>query len=148
MPAMTDLTTDECEDLLRSGVFGRLVMLAGPREVEVFPVNYVTVDDAVLARTAAGTMLDRYADGAVLLFEVDDVDYERGHGWSVVARGYGERVSGVERTETERHVPGPPRWLRREDDVWIRLRWDELSGRQLGTGWDRAAEMPVRRAWR
>lgn len=147
MSSLFELTAAECEDLLRAGIFGRLVMLAGPRGAEIFPVNYVTVDDAVLVRTAAGTMLDHYADGAELLFEVDQIDVERQHGWSVVARGRGERVSGAERSEAERRVPGPPRWLRHEDDLWIRLRWEDLSGRQIGSGWDRAAGMPVRRAW-
>lgn len=148
MATMTELTPSECEDLLRSGVFGRLVLLAGPRGAEVFPVNYVTVDDAVLVRTAPGTMLDRFADGAAMVFEVDQVDYERCHGWSVVARGRGERVDRTNRTEVEQHTPGPPRWLRRDDETWIRLRWEELSGRKIGAGWDCAAEMPVRRAWR
>lgn len=148
MPSLIELTTSECEDLLRAGVFGRLVLLGGPRGVEVLPVNYVVVEDAILVRTAPGTLLDHHGDGATMLFEVDQVDHERSHGWSVVARGQGERVAGEDRSEAERHVPGPPRWLRREDDVWIRLRWDSLSGRQLGAGWDRAAGMPVRRAWR
>lgn len=145
MASLFELTTAECEELLRAGAFGRLVMLAGPRGAEIFPVNYAMVEDAVLVRTAPGTMLDHYADGAEMLFEVDQIDYERQHGWSVVARGRGERVSGADRSETERRVPGPPRWIRHEDDLWIRLRWEELSGRQIGSGWDLAAGMPVRR---
>ncbi|MCX6399171.1 MAG: pyridoxamine 5'-phosphate oxidase family protein [Propionibacteriales bacterium] len=148
MSSLIELTTSECEDLLRAGVYGRLVLLGGPRGMDILPVNYVVVEDAILVRIAAGTLLDRYADGAAMLFEVDQVDYERGHGWSVVARGTGERCPDSERTETERHVPGPPRWLRHEDDLWIRLRWKSLSGRQLGAGWDRDASLPVRRAWR
>ncbi|WP_460791771.1 pyridoxamine 5'-phosphate oxidase family protein [Nocardioides maradonensis] len=74
-------------------------------------------------RTSPGSLVDRYADGVPLLLEIDHVDHERSHGWSVVARGRGERVLDGERSAAERGVPGPPRWVRREDEVWIQLRW-------------------------
>ncbi|KRA32452.1 MULTISPECIES: pyridoxamine 5'-phosphate oxidase family protein [unclassified Nocardioides] len=147
MSTITELTAPECEELLRAGVFGRLVLPDGPRGAEILPVNYVAVDDAILVRTATGSLIDQYGDGASLLFEVDQVDYERWHGWSVVVRGQGELVSDDERSESERHTPGPPRWVRRDDVRWLRLRWDELSGRRIGAARDRVAGMPVRRTW-
>ncbi|MFW6870338.1 pyridoxamine 5'-phosphate oxidase family protein [Nocardioides sp. CPCC 206347] len=147
MSTITELTASECEELLRAGVFGRLVLRDGPRGAEILPVNYVTVGDAILVRTATGSLIDQYGNGATLLFEVDQVDYERWHGWSVVARGQGELVSDDERSESERHTPGPPRWVRRDDARWLRLRWDELSGRRIGAAQDRVAGMPVRRTW-
>ncbi|HWJ67227.1 MAG TPA: pyridoxamine 5'-phosphate oxidase family protein [Nocardioides sp.] len=131
MTTIFELASDECDKLLRSCMFGRLVLVDGPRGVEVFPVNYTTVGDAVLVRTAPGSLIDLYAEGSPLLLEIDQVDPERGHGWSVVARGHGERVLDEERTEDERRAPGPPRWLRRQDTVWLRLRWHELSGRRV-----------------
>lgn len=143
---ITELTTAECEQLLHAGAFGRLVLPHGPRGAEILPVNYTTVDHAVLVHAASGSILDAHAGGAELLFEVDHVDYERAQGWSVVARGRGERVTDDERTEEERHVPGPPRWLDRDQGVWIRLTWDEVTGRRVGEGWDCLAAMPVRRA--
>ena len=65
-----------------------------------------------------------------------------------VARGIGERTDESCLTRAERGSPGPPPWVRRDRDVWIRLRWEELSGRKLGDAWDAMAAMPVRRVWR
>jgi nitroimidazol reductase NimA-like FMN-containing flavoprotein (pyridoxamine 5'-phosphate oxidase superfamily) len=147
MTPLRMLPAHECERLLRAGVFGRLV-LPTPARTEIFPVNYAVMGDAVLVRTAPGSLLDRHADGAPLLLEVDQVDHERWQGWSVVARGNGERIEEDSLTRAERGSPGPPPWVSRDRDVWVRLRWDELSGRKLGDNWDALAAMPVRRVWR
>ena len=144
MATILELSPETCERLLRAGVFGRVV-LTSPARPEIVPVNYVAVDGAVLIRTSPGSLLDRQADGADLLFEVDNVDYERWHGWSVVARGRGERVAPDRLTDEERRAPGPPRWVSRVEESWIRLRWDSLSGRRLGKGWNCLEELPVRR---
>jgi uncharacterized protein len=142
-----ELPYDKCDQLLRAGVFGRMV-LSRPTGPEIVPVNYVVVGDAVLVRTSPGSLLDRYADGAALAFEVDAVNYERWHGWSVVARGRGERVPSEELAPHGHRVHGPPRWVSRDEEAWIRLRWVTLTGRRIGSGWSPLGEMPVRRASR
>lgn len=147
MTTLIALEPPECEQLLKAGVFGRLVLPTGPRGPEILPVNYTTHDDAILVRAATGSLLDQYADGADLLFEVDHVDHDRHHGWSVVARGTGERVADADRAEALRGAPGPPRWLHNDEWALIRLSWDELSGRRIGAGWDALSELPVRRLW-
>lgn len=147
MAEILELPYEECVKLLRAGVFGRMAVNR-PTGPEIVPVNYVVVDDAVLVRTSPGSLLDRVAAGASVVFEVDDVSYERWHGWSVVARGRGERVTDEQLTDEERRVPGPPAWVTRADESWIRLKWVTLTGRRLGQGWDPLVEMPVRRAWR
>lgn len=147
MTTLIALEPPECEQLLKAGVFGRLVLSTGPRGPEILPVNYTTQGNAILVSAMAGSLLDQYADGAALLFEVDHVDHERHHGWSVVARGTGERLVDDERAEALRGAPGPPRWVRREEWSLIRLCWDELSGRRVGAGWDALADLPVRRLW-
>ena len=144
MNTLVPIAEHECEHLLRASVLGRIV-LPTPARIEIFPVNYAVMGDAVVVRTAAGSLLDRYADGADLLLEIDQVDHERWHGWSVVARGRGERVEEDALTTDERGSPGPPSWVRGRD-VWIRLRWTEISGRKLGAG--ELVAMPVRRVWR
>jgi hypothetical protein len=144
MADLEPLSEHESLRLLRAGVLGRVVVPT-PDGMEIFPVNYTVTDRSVLIRTAPGSLLDRYADGATLLFETDMVDHDRWHGWSVVARGRGERVPDGELNAAERAVPGPPRWVSREHEVWIRLSWSEISGRRLGTGWELTSEYPVRR---
>ena len=147
MAEILEIPHEQCEQLLRAGVFGR-VALNRPTGPEIVPVNYVVVEGAVLLRTSPGALLDKYADGAALVFEVDQVDYERWHGWSVVARGRGERVTTEQLTDEERRTPGPPSWVTRDEVSWIRMRWVTLTGRRLGAGWDPLAAMPVRRAAR
>jgi nitroimidazol reductase NimA-like FMN-containing flavoprotein (pyridoxamine 5'-phosphate oxidase superfamily) len=145
MGDLEEIRYDECEALLRAGVLGRMGLsrATGP---EIVPVNYVVVDGAILARTSPGSLLDRFADGAALVFEVDGVNYERWHGWSVVARGRGQRVTRDDLTDEERRAPGPPAWVTRAEETWIRLPWVTLTGRRIGKGWSPLAEMPVRRA--
>jgi nitroimidazol reductase NimA-like FMN-containing flavoprotein (pyridoxamine 5'-phosphate oxidase superfamily) len=140
-----ELSYEKCVRLLRAGVFGRMV-LNRPTGPEVVPVNYTAVGNVVLVRTAPGSLLDRYADHAAMAFEVDDADYEQGHGWSVVARGVGERVSGDQLTEEERRAPAPVAWVSRDEETWIRLRWVTLTGRRVGEGWSTLAEMSAHRA--
>lgn len=147
MSLVKPMASHECERLLRAGVFGRIV-LPTPTRTEMFPVNYAVMSDAVLIRTSPGSLLDRYADGAELLVEIDEVDHERWLGWSVVVRGIGERVDEADLTPGERGSPGPPPWVSRERDIWIRLRWVEITGRKLGSGWDATASLAVRRVWR
>jgi len=142
-----ELTYEKCEQLIRAGVFGRMA-LNRPTGPEVIPVNYVAVGDSVLVRTTPGSLLDRYADGAALVLEVDDVDYAQWHGWSVVARGRGARVTAEELTDQERLGPGPQPWVSREEEAWIRLRWVTLTGRRLGSGWSPLGEMTARRTLR
>lgn len=122
----------DCERLLRSTVFGRMV-LATPGRLEIFTVNYAVMGDAVVLRTTPGSLLDRYADGAPLILEVDNVNHERWQGWSVVVRGQGERITQSQLTVRELGSFPPPPWAPGRS-VWIRLQVEEISGRKLGPG--------------
>ena len=121
-----------CRLLLASQHIGRLVV---PGDMPaVVPLNYVVVDEVVYFRTDAGSAAAR-GHGTVVIFEVDAVD-EVGHaGWSVVARGLVEDVTGaapipdrVDRLEP--WAPGPK-------DRWMRLTIDEITGR-----WVRGEQQP------
>ncbi len=144
MSEILELSYEKCEQLLRAGVFGRMG-LNRPTGPEVVPVNYVALGDAVLVRTSPGSLLDRYADRAALVLEVDQVSYEQGHGWSVVARGRGERITTDDLTDEERAAPGPPAWVDRDEVSWIRMRWVTLTGRRLGHGWSPLGELATLR---
>jgi nitroimidazol reductase NimA-like FMN-containing flavoprotein (pyridoxamine 5'-phosphate oxidase superfamily) len=140
MPAVTPLSTAECERLLRGGVFGR-VGLTTPRGPEIVPVNYAAIGDEIVVRTAASSLLATYADGAALVFQMDLVDHERWQGWSVVARGLG--VCVTEDAESQR-VTRPRSWATGDRTTVVRIAWTELTGRRVGMGWDCLAAMPVR----
>lgn len=140
-----ELSHSECETLLRSGVAGR-VALATPTGPHIVPVNYAIVDGDVVLRTSPYSVLGTYGRDTTLAFEVDHLDYPRQRGWSVVARGRAEAVQNAEELEQIRRVREPRPWAAGSRALFLRLRWTELSGRQLGTGWDAVRELPVRRA--
>jgi len=142
---VVDLDRDECVRLLRAGVAGR-VAVCTPNGPHIIPVNYAVVDDTIVLRTAPYSLLGTYGRDTTLAFEVDQLDYERQRGWSVVARGRGENVSDLEELDHIREVWEPRPWAGGTRSLYLRLRWTELSGRQVGAGWDPLSQLPVRRS--
>jgi len=142
MPEITRLSVEECDRLLRAGTFGRVAFNADDRP-EIVPVNYRVVGDAIWIRTEPANLLARSAKGAPLAFEVDLVDHERWHGWSVVAHGMGEMVPDAEARDCLAGRPAPRAWAAGDRSAHVRIRWSELSGRKVGRGWDHRRTMPV-----
>ena len=133
MPVLRELDRAECERLLRLGTFGRVVLIT-PRGPDIVPVNYAVHGDAVVIRTSPDGMLARHSHGRRIAFEVDLVDDDRWHGWSVVARGVGELVADAPDPR-----PGEARvrpWADGDRSSELRLAWTELTGRQVGVAWD------------
>ena len=140
-----DLSTEECRELLGAGLVGR-VAVCTPVGPHIVPVNYAVVDDAVVIRTSPYSVLGGHARGATLAVEVDDLDYERQRGWSVVARGRAEAVTGSTELQRIREVWDPHAWAAGQRNLYLRLRWSELTGRRLGAGWDPIDGLPAQRA--
>ena len=136
MPVLRELDRAECERLLRRGTIGRLALCSrgGP---DIVPVNYVVDGDSVVVRTTPDGLLARHGDGQRLALEVDLVDHERWHGWSVVARGTGELVAAP--SSGVLGAPRPRPWADGDRTAELRLRWTELTGRSLGTVRDQEA---------
>ena len=91
MNAPLELTIDECLELLNSGLVGR-VALSTPVGPRIVPVNYAMYGDAIVFRTAPYSELGTYGWNADVAFEIDNIDYEKHQGWSVVAIGRAELV--------------------------------------------------------
>lgn len=142
MPSLIELTADECDRLLRRGTFGRMV-LSTPLGNEIVPVNYAVHESAVVVHTSPEGVLARYADGAELLFEVDLVDEENWHGWSVVARGRG-RTGHAALIDTP--VASVRPWAGGDRSCEVRLTWETLSGRKVGDAWDAEQAMYSQRS--
>ena len=140
----TELSYEKCHELMSGGVFGR-VAVSTPSGPRIVPVNYSVVDDSIVFRTAPYSVLGTYARNAQLAFEVDHVDHEAHRGWSVVATGRGSLVDESDELAAIRAVWDPRPWAGGIRLLYVRLRWDELSGRDVGGGWTRDNEMPVRR---
>jgi nitroimidazol reductase NimA-like FMN-containing flavoprotein (pyridoxamine 5'-phosphate oxidase superfamily) len=138
-----ELDHEKCLDLLTGGIVGR-VAICTPEGPNIVPVNYAVVDDSVVFRTSPYSMLGTNAWHGRLAFEIDHLDYERHRAWSVVAVGRGEMVEDADELAAIRAMRDPQPWAAGSRALYVRLRWDKLTGRRLGSGWTSRDEMPVR----
>lgn len=81
---VTELTVDQCWELLRGQEFGRLAYHLAD-EVHIVPINYAVERDRLLLRTAEGSKLLGVVMNPDVAFEIDEHDDE--HARSVVLRG-------------------------------------------------------------
>lgn len=140
---MRELSARQCEELLGAGVAGR-VAISTPNGPHIVPVNYSVVDDAIIVRTSPYSLLGTYARDTTFAFEIDGFDQERARGWSVQARGRVEVVTDRDELEHIRESSEPQPWATGVRVLYLRLRWSELSGRQLGGRWDPVRDLSAR----
>lgn len=119
------LDEGECRRLLAAHYLGRVGVSIGAIPA-IFPVNYTMVDGDVVFLTGDGTKLVTAARGAVVAFEVDQVDMVYREGWSVHAVGQAEEIDPGEAAA----LPVTP-WAPGERSHAIRIRPDLLSGRRI-----------------
>lgn len=144
MPESIELSSQECETMLRAGVVGRIAV-ATPNGPYIVPVNYSVVDDAIVVRTTPYSLVGTHGRNVVVAFEVDYVDHEQQHGWSVVARGRSKVVTTPEDLEHIRRLWAPRPWASGPRNLFLQIPWSELTGRRLGAGWSLQQESPVLR---
>jgi uncharacterized protein len=144
MPTTHDLSPADCARLLDAGVAGR-VAVATPTGPHIVPVNYAVDGESILIRTAAYSLLGTYGRGAQLCFEVDQFDYELERGWSVVVRGRGSFVDDQDELAEIARSWQPRPWASGQRNLVVRIPWTEVTGRQLGGGWDPWQHLPARR---
>ena len=99
--AITDMTSDECWEMLRSEEFGRLAFRLVD-EVHITPINYAVDGDILLFRTAEGDKLLGVVMGSEVAFEIDRFDGESAR--SVVVRG-SARLLGEDEEHRAENVP-------------------------------------------
>lgn len=128
-----EIGVDECRELLAAGRVGR-VAVCTPLGPHIVPVNYGVVEESVVLRTSPYSVLGGHARGAVLALEVDHFDYGHHVGWSVVARGRAEAVTSADELRRIRATWDPQVWADGQRNLFLRLRWSELSGRRLSAG--------------
>jgi len=137
-----ELSDATCRSLLTSGIVGRVGVCtaSGPG---IFTVNYAVVDDAIVFRTSPDGVLGTHANGSRIAFQVDHVDYEYHRGWGVLATGRSQVLTRSDDLEHVRAVWDPRPWVGGSRELYVLLAWDELSGRQLGGGWNPRSRLPV-----
>lgn len=126
-----ELPYDTCLELLSTREVGRVAVCTvdGPR---IVPVNFAVVDESVVFRTTPYSAVGMHSWNGRLAFEVDEVDVERRAGWSVIATGRGKVVEDAAELRRIESAPGPTPWATGQRWLYVRLHWDELTGRRLG----------------
>jgi nitroimidazol reductase NimA-like FMN-containing flavoprotein (pyridoxamine 5'-phosphate oxidase superfamily) len=125
---MEYLTEAECLQLLAREAVGRLgvTTATGP---EVYPVNYVLEDEAVLFRTDPGGKLASLAGSPAVCFEIDHVDTEARTGWSVLVKGRARQLHPHERDQAAGlHLDY---WAVGPKTHWVRIDPIEVTGRRI-----------------
>lgn len=128
-----ELTAEACKRLVRTGVVGRVALCAadGPH---IVPLNYSVVDDCVVFGTSPYSVLGTFGRNSLLAFEVDHIDEERRHAWSVVVRG---RCQWIDDADTIARVAqiqamGSRPWAAGSRHLYLRLPLTDITGRRLG----------------
>jgi nitroimidazol reductase NimA-like FMN-containing flavoprotein (pyridoxamine 5'-phosphate oxidase superfamily) len=132
MSQTRELSDRECRGLLFSGVAGR-VALSTPTGPHIVPVNYSVVDDAIIIRTSPYSLLGTYGRDTTVAFEIDEFDLEGPWAWSVQARGRVEPLIDRAELQVIRETAEPHPWAGGARTLFLRLRWTELSGREIGS---------------
>ena len=101
----TPLSPDECRLLLREHSLGRVSWL-GSSGIQVLPVSYVFIDNRIVLRTGAGSMLSQLTRPHEVGFEIDDIDAETQTGWSVLVQGTSGPGEPMEGRLTQPWAPG------------------------------------------
>lgn len=104
----------------------------------VQPVNFVLDGDAVLLRTTSGSKLDAAARNAIVAFEVDDIDCEFQHGWSVTVIGHAELVTDPVEIGRLQTLPLHS-WAAGEQSHFVRVQMEIIQGRRIAPPSARAA---------
>lgn len=123
------LSEDECWALLQQSEVGRLAISIGDHP-DIFPVNHIVDQGAVVFRSAAGTKLAASVLGRAVAFEVDGLDVEAGEAWSVVVKGRARLVENMWEMMDADDLPLFP-WHRGPKPNVVRIEPDEISGRRF-----------------
>jgi len=122
---------DECLERITSVPVGRIAFnLDG--EIAVLPVVHVLDGVDICFRTAGDSKIQAAIDHARVTYEVDAFDAGTRSGWSVVINGNAV-IADEEDTQALTDGSGRP-WVPDEGLVWIRVRTQSITGRELAAG--------------
>jgi uncharacterized protein len=128
-PPPATLTDAEAVALLRTARVGRLVYTRRALPA-VTLVNYGLRDGAIWIWAASASSMAQAVRGAVVAFEVDELDIAVRSGWSVTMLGVAELV--IDGAEIERALElGPEPWVPGRKEHLIRIPLKLVTGRRI-----------------
>lgn len=130
-PTTERLPTQECWRLLATQPTGRIAAVMAGR-LELFPINIAVIDDAVVVRTAPGTLLSTVIAATEVVIEGDGTEIRERvpYAWSVVVRGQAQLVSSVP-GEEDLDETGPQPWQGGVKDDFVQIVPTEITGRRF-----------------
>ncbi|HTJ66687.1 MAG TPA: pyridoxamine 5'-phosphate oxidase family protein [Actinospica sp.] len=120
----------DCLALLTSQEVGRLVYTKHALPA-ITPVNYVLREDGIWIWTASSSSMWQAVRGAVVAFEVDEMDRATRTGWSVVVLGVVELVRDPKVVEAARALGLEP-WVMGRKEHLLRIPLTVVTGRRTG----------------
>jgi nitroimidazol reductase NimA-like FMN-containing flavoprotein (pyridoxamine 5'-phosphate oxidase superfamily) len=123
------LERPECLRLLSQCTLGRIAFTSCALPC-VLPINFHLRDEQILIRTRRGGRLDDALRGAVVAFEVDDVDQVAHAGWSIAVTGVAAEVTDPVEAERAKDEP-VERWPQPGPDSLVSISTEMLTGRRL-----------------
>jgi hypothetical protein len=124
------LSRAEAIALLEGEEVGRLVYTRRALPA-IRPVNYAVRGGAILIWTGSSSSLGQAVRGAVVAFEVDELDRATRSGWSVTVTGTAQLVTDPELLSRAR-ADGPVPWAAGVKEHLIRIPLTLVTGRWLG----------------
>jgi uncharacterized protein len=120
----------EAVALLGTQEIGRLVYTRRALPA-VLPVSFALHRDAIVIWTGSGSSFGRAVGGAVVAFQVDELDRATRSGWSVTVTGTARLVTDPVRIAQARAAGRWP-WAPGVNDHLIRIPLTMVTGRRLG----------------
>jgi hypothetical protein len=128
-PSTSEISEDECWRLIGPGGVARLVF-DSERGPTALPVNFRTVDRAIVFRTESGSHFDHLDGQEPVGLEIDQLDEASSSGWSVLLTGRVRRPTDEAELEKLRDVGVSP-WPGGGDDHYLVLEAQEITGRGI-----------------
>lgn len=126
---LVEIPQAESIDLLATREVGRLVYTRRALPA-ITPVNYAIRDRSVWIWTASTSSLAQAVRGAVVAFEVDEIDHETHSGWSIVVLGVAELIVAPREIDRARNL-GPEPWVSGRKEHLIRIPLTRVTGRRI-----------------
>lgn len=123
------LSDDECWRLLESTSVGRLAVDVAGRP-DIYPINFVVDDGALVFRTGAGTKLASAVLMHHVALEIDGYLPRERTAWSVVVKGWADQVERMQDVFDAEDLPLFP-WAAHPKPNFVQITPHEVTGRRF-----------------
>jgi nitroimidazol reductase NimA-like FMN-containing flavoprotein (pyridoxamine 5'-phosphate oxidase superfamily) len=132
------LTDEQSWSLLERTSHGRLATAVGGT-IDIFPVNFGLLDNAIYLRTGPGEKLAALTVHDAVAFESDGILSDEA--WSVVVHGKAHQLQTRAEIDEARSSGVSP-WIPTQKETWVKIEVTNISGRHFHLGAQPEADDP------